>query len=164
MKINPQLFEAFLKCPTKCHLRSVGEAGSGNAYADWVRAQNDAYQNEATTRLLTGVPEPDRVSAPPAAENLKTAMWRLAVDVEAQTEHMESRLHAVERVPSEGRGKPAQFVPIRFIPFNKLTKNDRLLVAFDALILSEVFGREVSASSRAGANRPLLRRTISACC
>jgi len=88
----------------------------------------------------------------------------ISVDVEAQTEHMESRLHAVERVPSEGRGKPAQFVPIRFIPFNKLTKNDRLLVAFDALILSEVLGREVSASSRAGANRPLLRRTISACC
>ena len=57
---------------------------------------------------------------------------------------MESRLHAVERVPSEGRGKPAQFIPIRFIFLNKLTKDDRLLLAFDALVLSEVLGREVS--------------------
>ena len=57
---------------------------------------------------------------------------------------LESRLHAVERVPSEGRGKPAQFIPIRFVFRNKLTKDDRLLLAFDALVLSQVLGREVS--------------------
>jgi hypothetical protein len=28
---------------------------------------------------------------------------------------LETHLHAVERVPSEGRGRPAQFVPIRFV-------------------------------------------------
>jgi predicted RecB family nuclease len=65
------------------------------------------------------------------------------VDVEAQTGNMESRLQAVERMPSEGRGKPAQFIPIRFISSNKLTKDDRRLVVFDALVLSEVLGREV---------------------
>ena len=32
---------------------------------------------------------------------------------------------------------------IRFVPTNKLTRNDKLLLAFDALILSEVLGREV---------------------
>ncbi len=57
---------------------------------------------------------------------------------------METRLHAVERVPSEGRGKPAQFIPIRFIFANKLTKDDKLLLAFDALVLSQVLGREIS--------------------
>jgi predicted RecB family nuclease len=57
---------------------------------------------------------------------------------------LESRLHAVERVPSEGRGKPAQFVPIRFVFRNKLTKDDRLLLTFDALVLSQVLGRAVS--------------------
>ena len=47
-------------------------------------------------------------------------------------------------MPSEGRGKPAQFVPIRFIFRNKLTKDDKLLLAFDAFVLSEVLGRAVS--------------------
>jgi len=56
---------------------------------------------------------------------------------------IKSRLHAIERIPSEGRGKAAQFVPIRFIFRNKLTKDDKLLLAFDALVLSEVLGREV---------------------
>ncbi len=47
-------------------------------------------------------------------------------------------------MPSVGRGKPAQFVPIRFVFRNKLTQDDRLLLAFDALILSQLLGREVS--------------------
>src|ERR1035437_6616726 len=213
MRITPLLFDAFLKCATKCHLRSVGEIGSGNEYAEWVRGRDETYQREAVRALQEAVPETERVVAPPATENLKAAQWRLAVDLVAQTpnrlmdsclaadsvltdhelpgtqppprplpalrgegdrrpgkgrlmgsdvresqpneearglggpcpEHLlESRLHAVERVPSEGRGKAAQFVPIRFVFRNKLAKDDRLLLAFDALVLSKVLGREVS--------------------
>ena len=211
MRITPPMFGAFLKCATKCHLRSSGEIGSGNEYAEWVRGQDESYQREAARRLQAAVPETERVVAPPATENLKAAKWRLAIDLLAQTpiksmdrsldadadatltgethpspcplpamrgeggrrpgegshiespvsespphkesqgpggphpeQLLESCLHAVERVPSEGRGKPAQFVPIRFIYRNKLTHDDRLLLAFDALVLSETLGREVS--------------------
>jgi predicted RecB family nuclease len=213
MKITSPIFDAFLKCATKCHLRSLGEIGSGNEYAEWVRGRDESYQREAALRLQEAVPKSERVVAPPANENLKAAKWRLAVDLVAQTpdrlmdsslgtdamltdhepptthpspspllatrgeggrrpgewrfiesdvrklrpneetrglgapcpeQPLESRLHAVERVPSEGRGKPAQFVPIRFVFRNKLTKDDRLLLAFDALVLSQVLGREVS--------------------
>jgi hypothetical protein len=56
---------------------------------------------------------------------------------------MESDVHAVERLPSEGRGKPAQFIPIRFDPTNKLGKDAKVLLAFDALLLSEMLGHEV---------------------
>jgi len=42
--ITSHLFEAYLKCPTKCFLRSHGEAGTGNAYADWVRIQSESYR------------------------------------------------------------------------------------------------------------------------
>ena len=59
-----------------------------------------------------------------------------------ETNNLESRLHAVERIPSEGRGRTVQFVPHRFEFANKLTKNNKLSLAFDALVLSEVVGRE----------------------
>jgi len=42
-----------------------------------------------------------------------------------------SRLDAVERVLSRGRGRLAQLIPIRVMPRNKLTRDDRLLVAFE---------------------------------
>ena len=56
---------------------------------------------------------------------------------------IEARLHAIERVPSEGRGKSAKFVPIRFSFQNKLTNDERMMLAFDALVLSEVLGRPI---------------------
>jgi hypothetical protein len=128
MKLTSALFGAYLKCPTKCYLGSTGQSGSGNAYAEWVREQSDAYRADAAKGLIAGLPEADVVLAPSAAGNLKTATWRLAVDLPVQAGDMESRLQAVERVPSEGRGRPAQFIPVRFVFFNKLSKDDRLLV------------------------------------
>jgi hypothetical protein len=52
MTITIDLVEAFLKCPTKCFLRSGREAGTGNAYAAWVRTKNDVFRIEGTKRLV----------------------------------------------------------------------------------------------------------------
>ena len=57
---------------------------------------------------------------------------------------VEASLHAVERIPSEGRGRAAQFIPIRFIFRNKLTKDDKLVLAFDAFLLGQTLGREIA--------------------
>ena len=67
MRITPLIFDAFLKCATKGHLRSLGEVGSGNEYAEWVRAQDESYQRDAARRLQEAVPETERIVAPPQA-------------------------------------------------------------------------------------------------
>ena len=178
MTITPSIFEAYLKCPTKCWLRFACEPPSGNAYAEWVQAEAETYRTDAAKRLTANAPADDcvpspgssrRKEAPYSAENLKTAKWQFAVNIPATTELRSSRgneaqtspsqnsqslltsaatiescLHAVERIPSAGRGQPAQFVPIRFIHRNKLTQDDKLMLAFDAFVLSEMLGRAVS--------------------
>ena len=58
----------------------------------------------------------------------------------------DARLHAVECVEPERKNEPPQFVPIRFIFRNKLTRNDRLLAAFDALVLSHFIRCDVNLS------------------
>src|SRR5437879_3323044 len=85
----------------------------------------------------------NRVARPATAGNLKSAKWRLAIDLTTRAHDLESTIHAVERVPLQGRGETAQFIPIRFISTNKPTRDDRLLLAFDALVLSETLGCEV---------------------
>jgi predicted RecB family nuclease len=143
MKITPDLFHAYLKCPTKCWLRFAGEPATGNAYAEWVQNHNESYRAAAIGRLRSQVHQ-DESAVAPAQENLKASKWRLGFDVLVEiSNHLESRLHAVERISSEGRGKPAQFVPIRFIFTNKLGKDDKLLLAFDAFMLSEILGCKV---------------------
>ena len=86
----------------------------------------------------------DECAIAPSQESLKTAEWRLGLDVDATSQNLETRLHAVECVPSEGRAKPAQFILTRFVFTNKLGKDEKLLLAFDAFVLSEILGRGVS--------------------
>jgi hypothetical protein len=51
MTITAGTVEAFLNCPTKCYLRSLGELGTENAYANWAQAQNESYHNGGIRRL-----------------------------------------------------------------------------------------------------------------
>lgn len=117
MKTTPDLFAAYLKCPTKCWLRAQGETAPGNEYAEWVRTRTESYRSEGVKRLLESVSESERHPALSAAENpdpissgnapgregaprrppppgpvnaaqLKTAQWRLATDLPVHTENL----------------------------------------------------------------------------
>jgi len=92
---------------------------------------------------MEGVPRDERAIRPPGAGHLKAANWRLTEELVPRSQNLESSIHAIERIPSEGRGKPAQFIPIRFIFTNKLSRDDKLLLAFDALTLSKLLDHDV---------------------
>ena len=147
MTITSSLFEAYLKCPTKCWLRAAGEPAIENTYAEWVKAENDSYRTNETARLIAAS-LPDEVVFSPNLDNVKAATWRFASNLAVQTQMdsctMESELHLVERVPSGGQSKPVQFIPIRFACFNKVAKDDKLLLAFDTVALSKALKRETS--------------------
>ena len=146
MKVSPELFHAYLKCPTKCWLRATHEPESGNAYAEWVKRQNERYRAAGTERLVA-MSSSEEVAAAPDEESVKTDKWRLATNLAAHAQSdswiVESELHSVERVTSTGWGKAAQFIPIRFIFTNKLGKEDKLLLAFDAFVFSKSQGSDI---------------------
>jgi hypothetical protein len=96
MTISSHLYEAYLKCPTKCFLRALGEMGTGNAYADWVRTQNASYRTEESQRLRQRATRDECIIGPLAAANLKSVKWNLAIDLTVRTHHLESTIHAVE--------------------------------------------------------------------
>ena len=125
-------------------LRSRAEPATENFYAEWARAQNETYLEYGLKRSFAIVPESDRATAPPIPKNLKDVPWCLAIDVRWRMRELESRLQAVERIPSKGHGRPAQFIPYRLQFANKLATEHKLLLAFDAFLLSEVLGREVN--------------------
>jgi hypothetical protein len=56
MKITADLFEAYLKCPTKCWLRSTGETSASNTYSEWVKVRNDSYRVNGTRQLVAESP------------------------------------------------------------------------------------------------------------
>ena len=143
MRITPYLLEAYLKCPTKCWLRSAGEQVTDSAYVQCTQAQNDSYATAEIRRLLSKTHQSECIVFP-SADQLEAGKWRLSTGVFAKTPHLEACLHAVGRLPSAGRRNPAHIIAIRFISANKISKDAKLLLAFDALALSEMLKREVS--------------------
>jgi predicted RecB family nuclease len=144
MLITSHLFDAYLKCPTKCYLRSLGETATGNLYADWVRARQTSCRAEGIKSLIEAAKPDECATDPIDTENIKSAKWLLATDKVAKVHGLQSTLDAVAREPSAARDQPAQFVPIRFSFTNKVSRDDRLLLVFDALVLSEMLGRDVA--------------------
>ncbi len=143
MLITSHLFEAYLKCHTKCFLLSLGETGTGNGYSDWVQAQQATYRSEEIKRLTQEAAQNQHVIGPIDRGDVQSTKWRFRIETAARAQNLESTIHAVERVTSEGPDKLELFIPIRFIFTNKLHKDAKLLLAFDAFALSESLGREV---------------------
>ena len=143
MTITTDLIEAYLKCSTKCFLLSHGEVGTGNAYADWKRTKSGSFCREGIRRLIAGVAADKCVTSTSATESLRATQWHLAIGFEARSQNLQCACHAVERIPPLGRDRAAQFIPVRYVSHNKPTRDDKLLVAFDGLVLSEMLDRTI---------------------
>ena len=143
MRITSDLFETYLKCTTKCFLRSLGETGTGNSYANWVKAEHLSYSSEGIKHLVEGVAEDECVTGPIDVKDTWSPKWRLAIQTIARTQNLESGIHAVERLISERGDKSAPLIPIRLVFTNRVDKHDKLSLGFDALVLSQMLGCEI---------------------
>ncbi len=141
--ITAQLFDAYLKCPTKCFRKSRGQLGGANTYAERLRAREQAYIDGYIKHATRDEAAHQYVFGPSITPRLRTIKWRFAFGLTARPQNLESIIQVVERVPTANQGQNDGMIPIRFSPVNKLTKEKRLLVAFDSLVLSEMIGRKV---------------------
>src|SRR5216684_2284005 len=105
MPITSRLFEAYLKCPTKCFLRSLGETGTQNTYANWVKEQYLSYSSEGIKQLVKSFAEDEVITGTIDSEESRSPKWRLSIQTMARTHNLESVIHAVERLTSERRDK-----------------------------------------------------------
>src|SRR5258708_9023627 len=115
MRISCDMFNAFLKCSTKCWLRASGEPAAGGAYAEWLKSKNRSYHATEIERLLS---EPkNEVAVSPPLGNLKAAPWHLAAHLsvrpQMKTSVLESEGHPAERGPPHSQGRSAHLQPLR---------------------------------------------------
>jgi predicted RecB family nuclease len=134
--VASRLFESYLACPTKCYLQSIGEVAANNDFAIWDETRRESYRREGIKRLTTDHNSELDVESPETG-HWKNASWYFTLNRVVRVQNMEANLQVVERIPPEGTNKSSQFVPIRFVAANKLSRSDKLMVGFDALVLSK---------------------------
>jgi hypothetical protein len=110
MAITNDLIETFLKCSTKCFLRSCGEAGTGNPYAAWVQTKNSGFRVEGTKRSVAEV-APDKCAiGTQAMGSLEPAQWRLGIDFAVQSQNLQCPVTQWTKFPRPAEVEP-QLVP-----------------------------------------------------
>src|SRR6516225_11545846 len=74
-------------------------------------------------------------------EQLEQRRYRLISDYVVAEPEIRARLHGLELDRSKIGAADCPYIPIRFVPREKPSAFDRLLLAFDAYALSQVFGK-----------------------
>ena len=77
MKITSHIFQAYLKCKTKCWFIFFGKTGKGNEYDVWVKDRNDSYYGAGIKRLVEGLQQNEYVFKF-GDRGFEKARWRLA--------------------------------------------------------------------------------------
>jgi predicted RecB family nuclease len=145
MLITEEIFQAYLKCETKAYLKSLDVVGNRHEFSDWERRLVEDFKRQFFAHLRSIYREDEYIIGVPLTRALDNERCRLLLDCVVQIPglqipELQSHIHILERPPSRGKTKYDPFVPIRLIPQEKLTPQDKLLLAFDALALSAAIG------------------------
>ena len=140
MLITEDIFRAFLKCETKSYLKFSGTVGLQHEFTDWERNLVEDYKQKCCIQLRPNFREDECLVGPSLPQDFQKNKCRLVIDCLVQAQEFQSRIHALERLTSPGKTKHNPYIPIRFVPNEKITKRDKLLLAFDALVLSTASG------------------------
>jgi predicted RecB family nuclease len=139
--ITSAVFEAFLRCETKASLLLEGaEPGHAAEIEDRWRALAERFKASASGRLRLSVPEGELHEGLPPLAALKRGLYRVVMAPLIEVPELSARPHALEAVRSDHAKRGMTYHPVRFVPGEKVTRLDKLLVAFDALAMGRLTG------------------------
>jgi predicted RecB family nuclease len=144
MLITEEIFQAYLKCETKSYLKSSGVVGEQHIFTDWDRGLIAEFKRQVCAQLRSNHHEDEYLVAGSLTQALKNDKCCLAFDCMVQTPELQSQIHILERLTSASKTKHNPYIPVRLIPREKITLPDKLLLAFDALVLSVATGQAPS--------------------
>jgi len=136
MLISDELFDAYLKCKTKAQL-IFGQAGTDkppHAVSDWQGHLAENYRADCYDRLQSA-DNSECLVASPRPEDLKSAKYRLIIQPNITAQGVGSNIHALERGPAQSQKRHSPYAPIRFVPFEKISRHHKLMLAFDAFVV-----------------------------
>jgi hypothetical protein len=139
MSIAQEIFEAFLQCPTKSYLYSVRRAaGIQSESWEWQRHRQEEFKQKGWRKLRSALRTEEWYEGTLPLQALEQRSYRLILDYKVVAPKLHARLHALELNPPVHHS----YIPIRFVPSEKLATSDKLLLAFDALALSRTSGKK----------------------
>jgi len=135
MVITKRIFQAFLKCQMKAYHTisgfGVGESDLQEIYERFV----DDHRQKCIVHLRQRHGENACAHGRAFPYDFSDPSLRISLECRTRANDILSDIDAIERVWSSGNEK-SFYVPISFLPAEKITQHDRLSLSFDALALA----------------------------
>src|SRR5262244_604210 len=138
MLITDDIFHAFLQCETKAHLKLTGAVGDQREFPEWERHLVEDYKQQCYRQWRADFGEAACLVGGVLPPDLDHSLCRFVLDCRVGAQEIQSHLHAVERVAAPSTTNQSPYMPIRCVPREKITTQDKLLLAFDAFVLGKI--------------------------
>lgn len=140
-QITEVIFLAFLRCETKSFLVLTGENESPSDLVELERSSFADFKRRCHLQLRSHCRDDECLEGLPLPRGLARSQYRLLLDCLVQTQDLQSCIHALERAPSAGKTGHKPYIPIRLVPNEKLAEHDKVLLGFDAVVMSAASGK-----------------------
>ncbi len=138
--LTDDVFAAFLKCCYKAYLKLRGASGDKSDYEVVQVRLTAEYRAAARSELLRKHGSGAVVEGTPCLSEAMRRGSDLITDVTVTDAGESCRLDALEKVRDQGPRARGSYRPVLFVRHEKVTADDRLLLAFGAAILSRLLG------------------------
>jgi predicted RecB family nuclease len=144
MLITDEILAAYLKCETKAYLKVLSTVATDSEFADWQSELLSRFKQYGIAQLQHNLKQDEYFAGAPTFEVIRSGRFSLLTDCSLTAQNLRSTIHALERIVLKDSPRKYGYAPTRFTPNERITKDDKLLLAFDALILSSVTGQRPS--------------------
>lgn len=141
MTITEKTFAAFLKCTTKCHLAAHNVVGASTEFSQSQEHLRENFKQIARDRLCRAVGDGQWYAGTPDLRCLEDHRYRLIVDYVVALPDIQARLDGLEGIRAASRSLDCPYIPIRFVPSEKVSTHDKVLLAFEAFAFSQICGK-----------------------
>ena len=136
--ISESIFAAFLMCKHKAYLKLTGTTGEKGDYEKLQLRLTREYHRKATAHVLGAEAARDNVEGPPSLLDAIKQGPALIVNTTAAVGGLSSRLDALERTADTQSAGGFEYTPILFVHDEKVTREDKLRLAFQGIVLASV--------------------------
>ncbi len=129
MPITEEIVAAILKCETKAYLQYSGTLGAQSELSQRAQDQREEYRESCRKLLCSALHTPSFVGTPDL-QSLKDRRYHLVLDYVVAESEINVRLDALVLSRVKRARLDCPYIPVRFVPSEKLSTDDKLMLAF----------------------------------
>jgi predicted RecB family nuclease len=139
--ISNEIFDAFLTCSYKSFLLTSGLKGEKSDYIELISRLDNKYRVTASNRLAITAEQGLAANIPKCQFEELRAADEIFFNVCVTVEGLNSQIDAVKRVEGVSQLGPFHYIPVIFCRNVRIRKNQKLWLAYRALVLGQAQGR-----------------------